>query len=53
MSKIVVFFEHLHCVIDLKLYTHKPKSRPNLFFSLLKTRFNRAESTDRTYYRKS
>jgi hypothetical protein len=52
MSKIVVFFiKHLPCVIDLKLYT--PKSRPNLFFSLLMTRFNRAESIDRTYYRKS
>ena len=55
MSKIGVFFEHLHCVIDLKLYTHKPKSRPNFlfYFSLLMTRLNRAESIDRTYYRKS
>ena len=51
MSKIVVFFEHLHCVIDLEeLCTHKQKSRPNFlfFFLLLTTRFNRAELIDRT-----
>ena len=26
MSKIVVFFEHLHCVIKLDLYRHKGPS---------------------------
>ena len=43
MSKIFVFFEHLHRVINLDLYRHEPKSRPNFLFSLLTTRLNRAE----------
>ena len=57
MSKIVVFFEHLHCVINLELYTHKPETRPNsysfILFFLLTTLFNRAESIYRTDGRQS
>ena len=30
MSKIVVFFEHLHCIIKLELYRHKPEFRSQL-----------------------
>ena len=51
MSKIVVFFEHLHCVIKLDLYTSQLLIL--LFFSLLMTRLNRAESIDRTDWRQS
>ena len=43
MSKIVVFFEHLHRVINLVLYRHIPDTHPNSFLFLLTTRLNRAE----------